>query len=222
MHRTVPAAQFLSPERGSAPARPLIGLTLRLPHLSPLPREPDPLHTATHPVLDGNGRVGRLLITFLLYEQQALQKPVLYLSYYFKRHRQQYYELLQAVRDQGAWEAWLAFFLRGVAEISKQATETARRILMLREDHRRAITERLGRTAAKGYRVLEHLYEHPIVSVNEVHELIGGTYQSANELISRFVDTGILTEVTGQTRNRKFKYSSYINLFHDDQAEVAR
>ena len=85
-----------------------------------------------HPFLDGNGRIGRLLISFLLCEQRVLLKPVLYLSHYFKRHRQMYYELLQAVRDDGAWEAWLAFFLEGVKEVSEQATETARQILSLR------------------------------------------------------------------------------------------
>ena len=100
-----------------------------------------------HPFLDGNGRIGRLLITFLLCEMEVLVKPVLYLSYYFKRHRSEYYERLQAVRDYGAWEEWLDFFLRGVIEVSQQATETARRILVLREDHRQAITDALPRTA---------------------------------------------------------------------------
>jgi Fic family protein len=94
-----------------------------------------------HPFLDGNGRVGRLLITFLLTERAILHKPVLYLSHYFKRHRATYYDLLQAVRDEGDWEGWLAFFLRGVAEVSAEAaTQTARRILLLREEHRTAIT----------------------------------------------------------------------------------
>lgn len=172
-----------------------------------------------HPFLDGNGRIGRLLITFLLCERQVLTKPVLYLSYYFKQHRQQYYEELQSVRDRGTWEQWLCFFLRGVVEVSNQATETTRRILVLREDHRRVITDRLGRTAANGYRVLEHLYEHPIVSVGDVQELIDTTYQAANELVSRFVASGILTEITGQARNRRYKYSSYIDLFHEGDAD---
>src|SRR5581483_4764134 len=100
-----------------------------------------------HPFLDGNGRVGRLLITFLLCERGALRKPVLYLSHFFKRHRQDYYEKLQAVRDRGDWEGWLAFFLRGVAEVSIEAAETARKILELRERHRKSITEHLGRAA---------------------------------------------------------------------------
>ena len=172
-----------------------------------------------HPFLDGNGRVGRLLITFLLCERQVLLKPVLYLSYFFKRHRQQYYEHLQAVRDTGAWEEWLQFFLRGVIEVSGQATETARRILSLREQHRLAITEKLGRAAAKGYRVLEHLYQHPIVSVNEVQTLIGTTYPAANDLVARLVECGILTEITGQQRNRRYMYQSYIDLFHDPSPE---
>lgn len=168
-----------------------------------------------HPFLDGNGRIGRLLITFLLCEQEVLVKPVLYLSYYFKRHRQQYYDRLQAVRDAGDWEGWLTFFLNGVVEVSKQATDTARRILSLREEHRREITDQLGRAAGNGHRVLEHLYEHPIVSVGEVEDLIGTTYPAANDLVARMVEIGILQEITGQARNRKFRYEAYIQLFND-------
>lgn len=175
-----------------------------------------------HPFLDGNGRMGRLLITFLLCEQEILLKPVLYLSHYFKQHRQEYYEQLQSVRDRGAWEEWLTFFLRGVIEVSKQATETARRILALRETHRATITDRFGRAAGNGHRVLEHLYEHPIVSVNEVQERTGTTYTAANDLVSKFVTSGILHEVTGQARNRRFLYQSYIDLFRDDVGETER
>ncbi len=173
-----------------------------------------------HPFLDGNGRVGRLLITFLLCEQEVLFKPVLYLSYYFKRHRAAYYEQLQAVRDHGDWEGWLAFFLRGVAEVSAQATETARRILALREAHRALITEHFGRAAGNGHRLLEYLYEHPIVSVNDVQELIGASYQAANTLVSNMETHGILTEFTGQSRNRRFRYEDYIRLFADPVVET--
>lgn len=173
-----------------------------------------------HPFLDGNGRIGRLLIAFLLCEQEILLKPVLYLSHYFKQHRQEYYDQLQSVRDRGMWEDWLAFFLRGVVEVSGQATKTARRILMLRETHRQTITERFGRAAGNGHRVLEHLYEHPIVSVKDVQELIGTTYQAANELVSKFVDNAVLEEITGQTRNRRFMYRSYIDLFRDETGEA--
>lgn len=166
-----------------------------------------------HPFLDGNGRVGRLLITFLLCQQQVLMKPVLYLSYFFKKHRQQYYDHLQAVRDHGAWDEWLMFFLRGVTEVSQQATETARKILALREDHRYAIIESLGRKAGNGHRVLEHLYRNPIVSVNDVKQLVKTTYPAANDLVARMVKTGILQEITGQSRNRRFIYRKYIELF---------
>ena len=166
-----------------------------------------------HPFLDGNGRVGRLLIAFLLTEREVLQRPVLYISHYFARHRQSYYDHLQAVRDQGDWEGWIHFFLKGVAEVSGEAAATVRRILLLREEHRRAVTESLGRAAGNGLRVLEDLYERPIVSVNAVQRLIGTTYTAANLLVSRLVDIGILSETTGRTRNRVFAYRSYIDLF---------
>lgn len=166
-----------------------------------------------HPFLDGNGRVGRLLITFLLTEAGILQKPVLYLSHYFKQHRQAYYDHLQAVRDRGAWEAWLRFFLRGVAEVAAQSADTARRILQLREEHRAAITTRCGRAAGNGHKVLESLFDRPIVSVREVESLIGTTYTAANTTVSRLVEIGVLQEVTGHARHRRFRYAPYIALF---------
>jgi Fic family protein len=168
-----------------------------------------------HPFLDGNGRVGRLLITFLLCERDVLQKPVLYLSHFFKRHRQDYYDHLQVIRDRGDWERWLHFFLRGVFEVSEQATETARQILATRERHRNIITENFGRAAGNGHRVLEHLYEHPIISATEAQNLIQTSCPAANNLVSQFVDHGVLHEMTGQKRNRRFLYRAYINLFHD-------
>ena len=166
-----------------------------------------------HPFLDGNGRVGRLLITFLLTEQGLLHKPVLYLSHYFKQHRQAYYDHLQAVRERGDWEAWLAFFLRGVTEVAGEAAETARRILLLREQHRAGITAQLGRVAGNGHKVLEALYERPIVSVNDVRALTGTTYAAANTLVARLVTLGVLEEMTGYARNRRFRYGPYIELF---------
>lgn len=169
-----------------------------------------------HPFLDGNGRVGRLLITFLLCERGALRKSVLYLSHYFKRHRQEYYDRLQAVRDAGDWESWLSFFLRGVAEVSVQAADTARRIFELREQHRRAITEHLGRAAGNGHRVLEQLYEQPIMSVTNVRGLIGTTFAGANQIVQRLVDLKILAEITGQARHRRFRYDAYVRLFDEE------
>lgn len=166
-----------------------------------------------HPFLDGNGRIGRLLITFLLCQHGALHKPVLYLSHYFKRHRQTYYERLQSVRDAGDFEGWLAFFLRGVAEVSVEAAATARQILELREQHRRAITDHLGRAAGNGHRVLERLYERPIVSVKDVQALLRTTFAGANQIVQRLVDLAILAEITGQARHRRFRYDAYVRLF---------
>jgi Fic family protein len=168
-----------------------------------------------HPFLDGNGRIGRLLITFLLCERGALRKPVLYLSHYFKRYRSEYYERLQSVRDRGDFETWLAFFLRGVAEVSAQAAATAGRILELREKHRRTITAGMGRAAGNGHRVLDHLYEQPILSVTAVRELLGTTFPGANQIVRRLADLGILAEITGQARHRQFRYDGYITLFEE-------
>lgn len=169
-----------------------------------------------HPFLDGNGRVGRLLITFLLCEQAVLTKPVLYLSHFFKKHRQEYYERLQAVRDTGAWESWLMFFLKGVEEVSVEATHTAREIIAMREVHRMEIVEKFGRAAGNGHRVLEYLYANPIVSVGDVKARTGTTYPAANNLVGKLVEAGILREFTGHARNRKFIYDPYIKLFYPD------
>ncbi|MGO4701799.1 Fic family protein [Dyella sp. 2RAB6] len=175
-----------------------------------------------HPFLDGNGRVGRLLITFLLCQREILGKPVLYLSHFFKQHRTEYYERLQSVRDTGDWESWLAFFLRGVVSVSREATETARRILLLREDHRAKVTEGLGRAAGNGHKLLEYLYRRPIVSVADVQTLTATTYTAANNLVSRLVAQGILAEATGYRRNRLFHYQAYIELFGESRdAEAA-
>lgn len=166
-----------------------------------------------HPFLDGNGRVGRLLITFLLCERGTLQKPVLYISHYFKQRRTEYYELLQRVRDEGDWESWLKFFLVGMADVSREATETARRIVGLREEHRRLIAEEFGRVAGNAMIVLERLYSQPFISINQVAALAGVTFPAASSLMAKFVEHGLLTEVTGQARNRRFQYSPYVQIF---------
>lgn len=170
-----------------------------------------------HPFLDGNGRVGRLLITFLLTERGVLSKPVLYLSHYLKLHRQQYYAHLQAIREDGAWEEWLAFFLRGVREVSDEATDTARRVLLMREEHRAAMTDRLGRAAGNGHRVLESLFDRPITSVREVAKTTRTSFAAANQLVARMAELGILNEVTGYARNRRFRYDPYVRLFTEDR-----
>lgn len=168
-----------------------------------------------HPFLDGNGRIGRLLITFLLTERRLLPRPVLYLSHYFKRHRHAYYDRLQAVRDAGEWEGWLAFFLRGVIEVAADAAQTAHRILLVREDARGRITENLGRAAGNGHRILEGLFDRPVVSVANVRDWLGITPAGANNLVRRLEDVGLLREFTGYARHRRFRFEPYLRLFED-------
>jgi Fic family protein len=170
-----------------------------------------------HPFLDGNGRVGRLLITFLLCEREILRRPLLYLSYYFKRNRTEYYDRLQAVRERGDWEGWLKFFLRGVFEVAQEASQTARRIVTMREQHRELIVKNLGRRAGRGLSLLEALYERPVVSVEAVQQAAGVSFANANELTRALEKLGLLRETTGQRRNRRFAYDAYLALFEDEE-----
>lgn len=170
-----------------------------------------------HPFLDGNGRVGRvgrLLIAFMLYAREILETPVLYISHYFKKNRETYYDKLQSVREDGGWEAWLKFFLQGIYEVSQEATETSRKIVDLRENHRALIAEHFGRVAGNAIQVLETLYQRPFIKVQDIKELINVSYPAANQLMNKFVEHGLLAEVTGQARNRQFRYGPYIDLFN--------
>jgi Fic family protein len=166
-----------------------------------------------HPFLDGNGRVGRLLITFLLCQREVLQRPLLYLSYYLKRHRAEYYDRLMAIRNDGDWEGWLKFFLRGVEEVSRDAAATARAILNLREGHRSAIMQRMGNSAANGLRLLDILYEQPITNVRTVERRLGCSYLTASRLVDQLVELQLLREITGGQRNRRYRYEPYLALF---------
>lgn len=169
-----------------------------------------------HPFLVGNGRVGRLIVTLLLQENKLLKKPVLNLSWFFYRHRQQYYSKLQRVRDEGDWEDWLLFFLKAIEEVSRNSTATLRHILLLREECRNLINSKLGRLAASAHRVLDRLFEFPFVSVNEVKELTGTTFAAANALVARMVECGLLREYTQRHRNRRYLFHRYVELFKED------
>ncbi len=170
-----------------------------------------------HPFLDGNGRVGRLLITFLLCQKQALGRPLLYLSHYLKKHRAEYYDRLMAIRKEGDWEGWLKFFVRGVYEVSQEATETAWKILGLREEHRRLLSKKLSqeKPAATPYDLLflEYLFEQPIVTVRMVEQRLNCAFVTANKVVERFVKLRLLDEMTGFQRNRRFRYAPYLALF---------
>lgn len=170
-----------------------------------------------HPFLDGNGRVGRLLITFLLVHGGVLGRPLLYLSYFLKRHRPEYYEQLTAIRESGDWEGWLRFFLSGVAATASEATETAGAILRLREEHDIA-TRDLPMNAS---RLLDHLYQQPLVTTGSVERALKVSWPTANKLLTEFENRRILFEITGQRRNRIYRYSPYLELFAGDRDDEA-
>lgn len=164
-----------------------------------------------HPFLDGNGRLGRLLITFILCAQGILKEPILYLSLYFKSHRSRYYELLQGVRERGDWEAWLEFFLDGITETSLQAADAAREILNLFERDRIHI-ERLGRPAASALRVHQLLQQKPIINIPDTAKKLGISVPTTTKSIQHLEDLRIVREITGKQRGRVFAYSGYLEI----------
>ena len=168
-----------------------------------------------HPFLDGNGRTGRLLITFLLCQQNILKYPLLYLSYYFKKYRSEYYAHLQSVRDSGNWEDWLKFFLKGVYEVAQEASYTARHIVAMKEEHRQFLLDNMGRRAANAITLIENLYSKPIINIEQVQEIVQISYPNANSLVKDLCEASLLEEITGQKRNRAFAYAPYLNVFKD-------
>ena len=161
---------------------------------------------------DGNGRLGRLLITLLLCDQQVLKEPMLYLSLYFKTHRQDYYELLDRVRSTGDWEAWLHFFAEGVTVTATQAVETAQQLHALSEQHRERI-HGLGRAAASALQVHGALMQRPIVTASALAGRTGLSFVTANRALGHLQELGIVAELTGRRRNRLFSYTSYVEAF---------
>jgi cell filamentation protein, protein adenylyltransferase len=167
-----------------------------------------------HPFLDGNGRLGRLLITFLLCAAGVLREPILYLSLYFKQHRAEYYDLLDRVRAKGDWETWLAFFLTGVRDTADQAAAAARRILSLFEEHRRMI-DTLGRPAASVLRVFEHMQRNPIISIPAAAGSIGISAPTVAKSLEHMQRLGMLREITGRQRHRLFVYDAYLAILSE-------
>ena len=165
-----------------------------------------------HPFLDGNGRVGRLLITLLLCEQGILNRPLLYLSSYLKLNRTEYYDRLMAIRKDGNWEGWLKFFVDGVRQVSDSASTTARAIVDLRDKHRKKVASKVSNSAV-GLRLLDFLYEKPLVTVRMVEQHLGCVFRTANTLVGQFEKMGVIKETTGGQRNRRYRYQPYLNLF---------
>ena len=164
-----------------------------------------------HPFLDGNGRLGRLLITLLLCEQNVLRESMLYISLYFKTHRQYYYELLNNVRMTGDWETWLDFFAEAVIVTATQAVETAQQLLDLSNQDRDKISG-LGRAAASALQVHRALMEHPIATSGSLVEKTGITPATVNKALGHLEQLGIVKELTAQKRNRLFSYAGYIEI----------
>ena len=167
-----------------------------------------------HPFLDGNGRLGRLLITFMLCHAGAFQAPLLYLSLYLKQHRARYYELLQAVREEGAWMEWLTFFLDGASVASEASSDTIRRMLALFSDGRNRV-QTLGRHAASALRVLDVLERSPIVSISFVAAELGLSFPTVSAAIKRLETLGLVRELSGQSRGRIFAYDAYLSLLSE-------
>ncbi len=167
-----------------------------------------------HPFLDGNGRVGRLLIALLLNHDGLLRQPMLYLSLYFKQNRSEYYDLLDIVRQTGNWEAWLTFFLEGVAQTSESAVATAERLLdLFAEDE--ANIQQQGRRAGSALRVHQALKERPIISLRDVTERTGLTLPTAGAGMQLLADIGIAREITGRERDRRYAYQQYIEILSE-------
>ncbi|WP_417528382.1 Fic family protein [Marinomonas shanghaiensis] len=195
--------------------------------LNDVPEETDPLIKAAlahvqfetiHPFMDGNGRLGRLLIPIILVAGNVLSEPLLYLSVFFKKHRQVYYDRLQQVRLSGDWESWLLFFVDAVADTANQAVSTAQQLNQLRQTHRTQIAS-LGRIASSAQQVLDVLFEYPIANINTVVKQGKITAATAGKVMDRLSqpDVALVTELTGQKRNRVFAYTAYIDILNQDE-----
>jgi Fic family protein len=164
-----------------------------------------------HPYLDGNGRLGRLLVTLLLEEWKVLSQPLLYLSLHFKRHREDYYRALSRVRTEGDWEAWTAFFLEGVATIADEAVKSARELFTLTSRDRVRVLA-AAKASVVASRLFEELPRHPVVTVNGIVKLLETTKPTAAKAIALLEEVGVLSETTGRRRDRTFSYSRYLDL----------
>ena len=167
-----------------------------------------------HPFLDGNGRIGRLLITLELVSLGILKKPTLYLSDYFQRHRVAYYDSLSRVRSSNSLEQWVKFFLSGVVETAQKGTSTFEKIIKLRRKYEDAIESGMGMKRQKlGKQLLHNLFSKPIVTVREIEKMLPVTFQTASTLAKEFETLGLFIEMTGHSRNRVFLLNEYIKLF---------
>ena len=164
-----------------------------------------------HPFLDGNGRMGRLLITFYLCGKGILARPLLYLSIYLKQHRDEYYALLQGVRFEGDWEAWLKFFLKGIIDVSNEALATAKEIITLK-GHLIDLLVEHDTGGMSAVRLLDLLFARPVITVADITSSLGISHQPAYDLVTKFEELGILREISGKKRYRKYLFVEYVRI----------
>lgn len=168
-----------------------------------------------HPFLDGNGRVGRLLITLFLMEKQALGSPSLYISYYLKKNRIEYYDRMSEVRNKDNYEQWIKFFLRAVRESADESVDTIKKLSALHEQNL-AVIESMGR-AAKNARILfSYLEQHPIIDIRKTADELGMAFNTVSSAVKRFEECGILRQTNNASRNRVFEYEGYLEILRKD------
>ncbi len=168
-----------------------------------------------HPFLDGNGRLGRLLVTFLLCQAKVLRRPLLYVSAFFKRHQSEYYLHLQRVRDEGDWEGWLRFFLGGVRTVAQEATQNVRTILKMETEHRNLLVS-AGPRSTNPQALLGLLFQRPYLSIGQVQDALGISFGTARSLVQFLEEHLLLREVTGKRRDRLFCYQPYLDILRRD------
>ena len=174
-----------------------------------------------HPFLDGNGRIGRLLITLLLCADGVLKEPILYLSLWFKTRRNEYYDQLQYIRDTGDWEEWINFFLRGVIETADQGVATARRILELFDTDQRRVETTLGKAAPSALKILAHMRKKPVIAPKDLVAQLELTMPTINTALSNLEKIGIIHEITGRQRDRMFAYKAYLAILEEGTEPLA-
>ena len=166
-----------------------------------------------HPFLDGNGRIGRLLITLYLVSEKIMEKPLLYLSMFFEKNKSLYYENLTRVREKNDMLHWLKYFLVGVIQTAEQAVNSLSSILQIKDRIEEKIKREWGRRIPKGLILFQHLFEEPFLQIKNIEKVCGLSTKAANDLAVKFVEDGILVEISGQTRYRVFVFQEYLNMF---------
>jgi Fic family protein len=205
-HEVMPAMSALEKFLHNDPVRtsPLIKAGLAHPQFETI-----------HPFLDGNGRLGRLLITLILLADDAISTPLLYLSLYFKAHRTEYYDSLQNIRIQGGWEAWMAFYLKGIEEVGNKASETARKLAAMFQAHQEKIRT-LGRAGFSAERVHTLLQRRVIVAPVVAQRELKMSYPAINKAMSNLEKLGLVRELTGKQTYRVFAYAPYLKILNED------